>query len=377
MRDECRWPSRVVILQAIMLLAMAAATEAAPASAPQSQPAGAVKRTRAEVEAYIEQMGKTKPEWFDSVELNTPDTLDLTFSNENEIEGWEPQRKLGSYMFSVIGSNPNRYREGAKLMHQVIVVNQKNPARMARAMHMLGYAYYDLLQDYARAVYWWRRADKAAPGKFYNTLNYARAYFKLGSKEMTLQLIGSLGRDNTRHADIARLWAEMGDTQKGLAMTEAVAGDGRPDVGYLAAGDICRSRGEFKRALGYYQKVVETTESTSRDLPYNQERARRNLDGIRIIDALDLTKLKDGTYNGDAIGFKGQLDVEVVILAGRIQSVNVTQTTEDRPLTALSEVPERIVEKQGLKGVDVTAAATVTSDAIINATGKALQQAMK
>jgi hypothetical protein len=190
MRNECGWLSRVVVLQAIILLTTAAATEAAPASAPQSEPAQMVKRTRAEVDAYIEQMGKAKPEWFDSVELNTPDTLDLTFSNEKE-EGWKPQEKLGSYMFSVIGSNPNRYREGAKLMHQVIVVNQKNSARMAQAMHMLGYAYYDLLQDYARAVYWWRRADKAAPGKFYNTLNYARAYFKLGCKEMTLQLIGT------------------------------------------------------------------------------------------------------------------------------------------------------------------------------------------
>jgi uncharacterized protein with FMN-binding domain len=321
-------------------------------------------------------MGKTKPEWFDSVELNTPDTLDLTFSNE-KLEGWQPQRKLGAYMWSVIGSNPNRYREGVKLLHQVIVVNQKNPARMAQAMHMLGFTYYDMLQDYARAVYWWRRADKAAPGRYYNTLQYARAYYKLGCKEMTLQLVGHLGRDNTRHADIARLWAEMGDTEKGLAMAESLARDGRPDVGYLAAGDICRLRGEFKRAIGFYQKAIAATDSTSRDLKYNKERAQRNMEAIQVIDALDLTKIKDGTYRGDAIGYKGQLGIELVIKRGRIESLKVTQTKEDRPLMALSETPQRIVEKQGLKGVDVTVGATVTSDAIIHATAKALRQAME
>ena len=380
MRTHYRRIMRVLVLTAGAMLAMVATADAAqvpaPATAPASQPASAVTRTREQVEAYIELMGKTKPEWFDAVELNTPATMDMTLSNPKD-EGWQPQKNLGTYMWAVIGSNPSRYREGAKLLHQALVVNQKNPAKLAQVMEMLGTTYYDLLQDYARAVYWWRKADKLAPAKFYNTLRYARAYYKLGCREMTLDIIGRLGRDNTRHADIARLWAEMGETQRAMGMAEAVARDGRPDVGYLAAGDFCRQRGEFKRAMGYYQRVVAATQSAGRDLEYNQNRAQRNLDGIKILDALDLTKVKDGTYSGEAIGFKGPLGVEVVIKAGRLESVRVTRTEEDRPLTALTEVPEHIIDKQGLKGVDVTAAATVTSDAIINATGKALQSAMK
>ena len=40
-------------------------------------------------------------------------------------------------------------------------------------------------------------------------------------------------------------------------------------------------------------------------------------------------------------------------------------------------VPDRIVEHQGVKGVDVVTSATITAEAILNAVAKALAQGTK
>jgi uncharacterized protein with FMN-binding domain len=43
----------------------------------------------------------------------------------------------------------------------------------------------------------------------------------------------------------------------------------------------------------------------------------------------------------------------------------------------MRDVPEQIIAKQGVKGVDATSRATITGNAIINATAKALAEAAK
>ena len=69
--------------------------------------------------------------------------------------------------------------------------------------------------------------------------------------------------------------------------------------------------------------------------------------------------------------------VEVAVRGGRIASVEVTKHKEKQYYTALTETPRKIIEKQGLKGVDATTSATITAEAIINATAKALAQGLK
>ncbi|MHC4884968.1 MAG: FMN-binding protein [Planctomycetota bacterium] len=56
-------------------------------------------------------------------------------------------------------------------------------------------------------------------------------------------------------------------------------------------------------------------------------------------------------------------------------SVEVTQTREDQPLHALTEIPKRIVAAEKPHQVDVITRATVTSSAVINATLLALSKA--
>ena len=66
------------------------------------------------------------------------------------------------------------------------------------------------------------------------------------------------------------------------------------------------------------------------------------------------------------------VQVEVVVRSKRIDSVRVTQHREKQFYSALTDTPYKIIEKQGVKGVDTTSSATITSEAIINAAAKAL-----
>ena len=109
----------------------------------------------------------------------------------------------------------------------------------------------------------------------------------------------------------------------------------------------------------------------------NKTHARDAIQAIKVFEMLDLSRIPDGQYEGTASGFRGPLQVRVTVKAGKIIDVKVIRHKEDRFYTSLTEVPRQIVETQGLKGVDAVTGATVTSNAIINATAQALGRAMK
>jgi len=84
--------------------------------------------------------------------------------------------------------------------------------------------------------------------------------------------------------------------------------------------------------------------------------------------------LKDGTYHGKAKGYKGPIEVEVVVKDGKIAEVKIGKNTEDRPKTALKEIPDRIVKAQSVE-VDSVAGATYTSNGVKKAVAAALESA--
>ena len=69
--------------------------------------------------------------------------------------------------------------------------------------------------------------------------------------------------------------------------------------------------------------------------------------------------------------------VEVVVKAGTIESVKVTQHREKQYYSSLTDTPRKILARQGVSGIDATSSATITSEAIINATAKALADGSK
>ncbi len=360
----------------------------APATRPRSQPAtqpSAAPRPneppkppdrapgRSELQAVILKAGQTPPDWWDSVQLDYPTTLDL--AGTNRAEGWAPQRNLGTYMWSVVNPNPSRWNAGVKLLHQVLTVRKDDPPRLREAVELLAKSYQVLLRDWARAAFWWEKALTIGerPALF-TVVSLAECYFRLGSKPMAEELLRKYGLDRLGQRDVIKLWAEMGEERRALQLAEMLARD-RPEDGYLAAGNVARLAGRYPDALTWYKKVLDVTSGKPNNR--NAQRARAHIEAIELYEAMDLSSIPDGTHSGSSTGFRGPVQVAVEVKGGKIVSVKVVQHREDVFYTSLTEVPRRIVEAQGLKRVDAVTGATITSEAIMNATAKALSEARK
>lgn len=325
-------------------------------------------RSRAEVEKLIKTVGKTPPDWFKATPLNYPKSLDLTWREPPSGE-WNNQRNVGQYLWDVINPNPRRWREGVRLMHHVLNTNKKDKRVTTLAAGALGHLYSECLEDHVRGAFWWRVEGD-------NDLGLADCYWKLGCREMAVEILQTYSRDPTRNAAIIRLWAAMGDIDTSLRLAEAKAKNGAPDSAYLAAGDACRLAGDYDQALGYYQKAVAVTDGTH-DLQRNIGLAKASIEAIRLFDAFNPAGVKDGDYSASSLGYEGPVEVKVTLKEGRLAAVQVTQHREKQFYSALTETPRRILEKQAVKGIDATSGATITSVAIINAAARAVGEAPK
>ena len=333
-------------------------------------------RTREEVEELIETLGRKRPDWWASVPLRYPKTLLLTWPRPKHGEPWTPGKYPGQYVISVVNPNPSRWKEGAKLFHHMLTVNQDNREGLASTMDRLGHIYGNLLGDYARAAFWLRKASKARYPTEWLTVALANCYWQLGNAEMAKE---ALRKSQASNSTAVKLWAEMGDLETALALVEKQARWRAPEGAYLAGGDACRSHGRYGDAIAYYNKVLA--------LPVNRRepehikkchtRARASIDAIRVFENLDLGLVADGVYQGSALGFRGNIEVAVEVRRGRIESVKVIRHKEDWFFSSLTDIPDQIVRNQGLRGVDAVTSATVTSTAIVNAAAKALAAGME
>jgi len=325
--------------------------------------AATAEKSRAEVKALIQRVGSTPPEWFAGTPLNYPRTLDLTWTDHPGAP-WDPSKNVGQFIWTSINENEGRWKEGIRFLHFLLGRTQNEPELRRKVMNALAGMYHHLHEDWARAAFWWEKAGNT------NHTDLAHCYFKLGSKALAAEILDRHPADDSRHCSVARLWSEMGEGQKALAIALETARR-TPDVGYLAAGDICRVNGRSREALEHYRKVCEAT-AGGRDLKQAKDRALASIEAIRLVDTLDVRRVPDGTYRDRSVGYSGQVRVEVTVAGGRITAVKVTDHTEKQYYSSITDTCRQIVAKQGAKGVDATSGATITSEAILNASLKAL-----
>jgi uncharacterized protein with FMN-binding domain len=329
-------------------------------------------RTRVEINRLINEAGTTPPDGFDSVSLNYPKTIDLSWPKYTGP--WDPKKDVGQFIWSSINENPRRWKEGTKFLHHVLSVNENNPEAQQKTFEKLGHCYHDLLGDWARGAFWWRKCKKYEMTSF---LGLADCYWKLGSKEMATEQLNRIRTDRTRYGSVIKLWSDMGELEKALRLAETSAQAGNPSGAYVAAGDACRQHGRFATAIAYYRKVLPLP-TTGRDgkkngiLDRNRQSAQTAIGNIKTFETLDLSRIPDGTYSGTSLAYIADLTVAVTVKSGRMMSVRVTKHKDKQYYSALTDTPQQIIEKQGLKGVDATSGATITSQAIIDATAKAL-----
>ena len=360
----------------LAVLAMVALLHAGVCQAQSPAARALTTRTRAEVEELIQRMGATQPDWWDSVELSYPPTLDLNWPLRPGGK-WDARRNVGQYLWDIINPNPGRWKEGIRLVHYLMVRHKDDRAKLARSMQTLGRMFHGLLEDWARAAFWWRMAEKY--GAAVDPISLAHCYWKLGSRDMAAETLSRISYDYTRHGALIKLWADMGEFDRALKLAEQKAASGMPTIAYLTAGDTCRLAGRYKEALAYYQKVIvaKPTAGRENDVKKDRERAQASIQAITLFDTLDLSRVADGTYTASSIAYAGLLHVEVVVKSGRIEALHVTRHREKQFYSALTETPSQILAKQSVKGVDAVTGATMTSEAIINATAKALGQGMQ
>ncbi len=328
------------------------------------------RRSKEQVLALINQQGKTPPEWFHATPLNFPQTLDLSWP-QPPPKGWNNQQNVGAYFWDIVNPNPSRWPGGIKLLHHLLNVNQGNAAVVERVQLHMARMYFSHLNDFARAAYWFQVAGATNAAEYgESATSLAECYYQLGNKQMAAELLEQI----TDRNGLVKVWSTLGEVDKALAIAgRLLAEDSQDSQTLMYAGDACRIAGRYDEAIAYYQKVLDLgPPGNNGRLKKNQGRAQASIDAIRLFEQSDVKKVPDGVYTAASLGYEGQVTVEVTVRAKRIESVRVVKHTEKQFYGALTDTPARIIAKQSVKGVDTTSNATLTSEAIINATAKAL-----
>lgn len=342
------------------------------AAAPGKTPA---QRSKAEVEALIEQQGRATPDWWASTPLEYPQTLDLSWP-QPAPGPWNSRRNIGQYLWDVIHPNPGKWHSGVRFIHYLLACHKADPQKQQFIMNTLARMYFTLLADYPRAAFWWLKAGAGQDDRFYGSgISLAECYWRMGNKEMALDQL----KRCPEQLSTIKLLGDMGETQAALRLAEASAKGASADQAFLYAGDACRVAGDHARALQYYQKALAAPSSARNKQAGDRfrRRAQANIDGIRAFDLLDLKRVPDGAYRSSSQGYEAEVGVEVAVKAGRIESVRVTNHHEKQFYSSMTDTPRKIIFRQGVTEIDATSGATITSEAIVNATAKALTGAMK
>lgn len=333
-------------------------------------------RPRAEILAEIERQGKTPPDWFDETPLNYPKTLDLSWPMPPP-KGWNSSKNVGQFLWDRINPNANKWREGVRFMHHLLSISREEEVRK-RAMRTLGSMYHNLLQDHARSAFWFRQSGLEQELSKYPqpAVFLADSYWKLGSKSMALEIVTTMPR---RPYIAIKLFGDIGETDRAIRLAEAFAKTGVASMSFLYAGDACRVAGRLEDAESYYRKAIAGIPVKEAGKPHRKRdraRAEASIAAIRFY-SLDPKNVADGKYSASSIGYEGPVTVEVVVQSGKIESVQVTRHREKQYYSSLKDTPEKIVARQSVAGIDATSSATITSEAIINATAKALSSGLK
>ncbi len=328
-----------------------------------------VERTREEVLKLIDTVGRTPPDWYESTRLNVPASLDLSWPNPPK-KVWDNRKYPGQYVWDVVNPNEAKWHEGIKLLHHIVAVNQDNRSSQVKAMNQLGTLYASLLEDWPRAAFWWKQAGKGTEGGMgvggfrvgYET-GLAKCYWKLGNKEMAVETL-------LRTNGSPYLWCEMGEHDVALKKAEQLRKSWMNEQALVVCGDVCRHAGWYDKALDYYKQAAALPENDKyKRTVYN---AKERMAAMKAEQAIELSQIADGTYRGRSLGYSGMIDVAVAVQANRISAVKVTKHVEKQYYSSLTDIPNQIIRKQSVRGIDATASATITAEAIVRASAKAL-----
>lgn len=324
-------------------------------------------RSKAQVLDLIKTVGPTPPDWFESTPLDYPKSLELDWPLNPPEKGWNNQKNVGQYKWDVINPNPGRWQSGVRLMHHIMTLHKDQPALLHRDIKVLGEMYFELFQDYPRAAFWLQQAKVKIPEP--QGVHLAECYWRMGNKQMAIEMLNA----RSLPTNAIKLLGDMGQTDRAIQLSSAFAKMNRPHEAFLLAGDACRVAGRTKEAIAFYQKVIDSPDAR------NEEYAKRfhglakdSIEALTLAERSDVTKVADGNYRASSVGYSGPVEVEVRVANHRIDEVKVIKHVEKQFYAAITDTTSQIIKKQSVNGIDATSRATITSQAIVNSTAKAL-----
>ena len=324
------------------------------------------EKSKAEVMRIIEQQGGQPPDWLSSAPANWPKSLDLDWPLRAEGK-WNESKNIGQYIWGRVNPNESRWKSGVRLVHECLDRHTGNVALTKRDMEKLGDMYFTLLQDYPRAAYWLQKANASSSKKIGVFL--AECYWRLGNKPMAMKQLGT----SSLNVGAIKLLGDMGEIEQAKRLADRFANTNGFNEAFLNAGDAFRTAGRLDEAIEYYQKVIDIKKARNPQyLKRYVARATESIEAIRLYDRADVQNVADGTYGGASTGYNGEMKIEVEVASGKIERVRVTQHREKQFYAAISDTTKQIVDKQGIQNIDGTSGATITSQAIVNATARAL-----
>ncbi len=325
-------------------------------------------RTRSEVLELINSAGQAPPDWFATTELDAPATLELNWPLKAE-EGWNNKKNVGQYIWDIVNPNEHRWHAGIKLVHHCMSLHKNDRVLLKRDMDKLGTMYFTLLQDYARAAFWFQKAGVQASDP--SGIFLAECYWRLGNKEMSLAMM----KGKSLSVRSIKLLGDMGEIKDALQVANLYATSKVADEAFLAAGDALRGAQRFDEAVEYYQRVVDSKAAKNEEYAKRYKaRARESIEAVQTIDKANVSRVADGSYRDASTGYNGPVEVELIVVSGKIHTLKVIRHTEKQFYAALIDTPRQILERQSILDIDGTSGATITSQAIVLATARALAQ---
>ncbi|MHC4879506.1 MAG: FMN-binding protein [Planctomycetota bacterium] len=142
-------------------------------------------------------------------------------------------------------------------------------------------------------------------------------------------------------------------------------------------GDLYAAWGRLDDARTHYQASVRLYPLGKPPygrhlLPRRAKKVQNKLD-LLSMRSLKGATLEDGMWKHTALGYSGDVHINVRISGGRIDAINI-QHEEKIDQGATTTIPQRIIDSQSL-AVDGVSGATVTKDAIVTGTLEALRKA--
>ncbi len=326
------------------------------------------EKTEDEVRQIIDSEGASEPDWLATTRMNHPKSLELDWPLKADGP-WNESKNVGQYLWGRVNPNPSRWRPGIKLLYECVRLHEGKSDLLKRDYSALGSKYFELFQDYPRAAYWFEKAGVRMNQP--TGIHLAECYYRLGNKSMAMKLM----RGQSLHFDSIKLLGEMGEIDEALNVTRVYGNTRAFNEAFLNAGDALRSVGRLDEAIEYYQKVLDRNEARNAEyLARYRGRASDSINAIRLFDKADVSKVANGQYTDKAVGYNGDLHVQVTVADGKITTVEVIKHKEKQFYAALTDTPRQIMDTQGIRDIDGTSGATITSQAIVNATARALAQ---